>query len=118
MRARGVWRKGHERLFGLLAAVFAVGALALPGAALAADRNGVVVEVQTKERTFTLESGKGVHAAVTTFQTDPATKITFGKKIVPFGNLVPGYKVSVRYRDRDLGPLATAVEIHHLGPAR
>ncbi len=118
MRARAVWRKGYGRVFGRLAAAFAAGALALPAAALAADRDGVVVEVQTKERSFTLESGNGGHEALTTFRTDPGTRITFGHKVVPFGNLVPGYRVSVRYRDQDLGPIATAVQIHRLAPPR
>jgi hypothetical protein len=118
MRARGVWRKGYGRIFRLLAAALAAGALALPGAALAADRDGVVVEVQTRERSFTLESGNGGHVALTTFRTDPETRITFGHKIVPFGNLVPGYRVSVHYRDQDLGPIATSVQIHHLAPPR
>lgn len=102
----------------------AVGALALiwclvlgaPVAARAADQEGTVVDVRPAEHRFTVRSGDGPKAVFTTFRTDDTTRITFGRKEVPFGNLVAGGRVSVRFVDRDLGPLATAVRIHRLDP--
>lgn len=102
---------------GLLAGL-ALMAFTGPGTARAADRDGVVVAVQPRDRSFAVASEGGREATVVTFRTDRDTRVTFGRKVVPFGNLVPGDRVSVRYRDHDLGPVATAVEIHQLKPAR
>lgn len=99
-----------------LAAVLLAGVLGAPAAAAAADREGEVVEVQLRQKTFTVAGGGG--ASLVTFRTDAGTRITFERKVVPFGNLVPGDRVSVRYRDQDLGPVATAVQIHRMRSPR
>jgi hypothetical protein len=88
------------------------GLLALPAAAWAGDLNGTILDVDGKAQAFTVETVKENRSVVETFRIDGGTHITFGSKRVPFGNLVPGGYVSVRYRDNDLGPVATAVTIH------
>lgn len=112
MRTQGVAGRLAWLAAGLLA-----GALGAPWAALAADREGVVVAVRAQDRSFAVQADHGA-PPVTTFRTDAKTRITFERKVVPFANLVPGDRVSVRYRDQEPGPLATAVEIHRLRPAR
>jgi hypothetical protein len=113
MRLIGVAGRG----VGLAAALLA-GVLGMPGAPAAADRDGVVVAVQPREGTFAVGDGNPAGGPVVTFRTDAETRVTFGRKVVPFGNLVPGDRVSVRYRNQDLGPVATAVQIHRLRPPR
>jgi len=121
MRFRGEWAGCGRPVAGLGIGLLVGVALAVfvgSGTARAADRNGVVVAVQPKDQSFQVAGGGGPGAAVVTFRTDAKTRVTFGRKVVPFGNLVPGDRVSVRYREHDLGPVATAVEIHHLKPGR
>lgn len=98
----------------LLGAVLLAGLLAAPAAARAGDVNGVILDVDGKARVITLRGEERDRAVVETFRIDDGTRITFQSKRVPFGNLVPGGYVSVRYRDNDLGPVATSVTIHHV----
>jgi hypothetical protein len=93
-------------------AMLLAGLLAAP-AAWAGDLNGVILDVDGKSQAFTLRSVGAERPVVETFRIDDGTRITFQSKRVPFGNLVPGGYVSVRYRDNDLGPVATSVTIHH-----
>jgi len=109
--------KGAAGRLAWLAAGLVAWALGAPGAALAMDREGVVLEVQVPDGSFAVKGEDGA-PPVTIFRTDAKTRITFERKVVPFANLVPGDRVSVRYRDQEMGPLATAVEIHRLRPAR
>lgn len=102
----------HIGYGGLLGAALLAGLLALPGAARAGDLNGVILDVDGKGQAFTLRAVERDRAVVETFRTDGGTRITFQSKRVPFGHLVPGGYVSVRYRDNDLGPVATSVTIH------
>jgi hypothetical protein len=94
-------------------AVLLAGLLAAP-AAWAGDLNGVILDVDGKSQAFTLRSVGEARPVVETFRVEDGTHITFQSKRVPFGNLVPGGYVSVRYRDNDLGPVATSVTIHHV----
>jgi len=101
-----------------MAGVMRVGAallaacLALPVLAWAGEGNGVIVDLDGKARTLTVELEARDGPVMETFRTDADTRISFGSKRVPFENLVPGGHVSVRYRSNDLGPIATAVVIH------
>jgi hypothetical protein len=97
----------------VLAAALA-GGLWLPGTARAAEEDGVIVDVDGPARAFTVRSAAPERPQVRTFRTTDETRITFGRKRVPFGNLVMGGRVSVRYRPDPLGPIATAVTIHRL----
>lgn len=104
VRSGYAWFLGAALLAGLVAAP----------AARAGEVNGVILDVDGKARAFTLRSLGETPAVIKTFRTDDGTRITFQRKSVPFGNLVPGGHVSVRYRNNDLGPVATSVTIHRL----
>lgn len=107
---------GRMRVPGLLPA--AVLALAMPGSAWAAGGNGVIVDVDNRARAFSVRETAGDRSAarpvVRTFRITDDTRITFRRKQVPFGHLVPGGHVSVRYQPGAAGPVATAVTIHPL----
>jgi hypothetical protein len=110
-------RRGISKRFGWLAAALLAWALGAPAAALAADQEGVVLEVQLQDGSFAVKGDDGA-SPPTIFRTDAKTRIRFEDKVVPFANLVPGDRVSVHYREQEVGPLATAIEIHRLRRAR
>lgn len=101
---------------GVLAVVLALaGAWVLPGVARAAGEDGVIVEVDDRARAFTVRAAARERPVIRTFRTTDETRITFRRKRVPFGHLVVGGRVSVRFKADPLGPVATAVTIHPLG---
>jgi len=104
-------RAGLLALAGLLVLA---GSLVAAAPAWAADRNGVIVDVDGRAEAFTVRTTDAARAALETFRVDRRTRITFENKEVPFGNLVPGGHVTVHYKDDDRGALATAVTIHRL----